>query len=177
MGIGMGCVFGALFAAVLNGVDPRHAGSASGILNAVQQVGGVIGVAVVGVIFFGQLSHAAPASFNYIEPSLHSSLVADHLPATTDSAIIASVKNCFVDRSREKDSSVVPASCKMPSETTASGKAISNSITGSIAKANARNFVQAFRWSIIYTLGILAITCVITFLLPAKFKTDAYSEI
>jgi len=177
MGAGMGGVFGALFAAVLNGADPRHAGSASGALNAVQQLGGVIGVAVVGVIFFGQLSQAAPASFNYIEPSLRSSLVAEHLPTSTQSAIISGVKSCFVDRSREKDSSIVPASCKMPTETSTTGKAINQSITKSITQANSHNFINAFRWSIIYTLGILAITCSITFLLPAKFKTDAYTEL
>jgi EmrB/QacA subfamily drug resistance transporter len=177
MGTGMGCVFGALFAAVLNGVDPKHAGSASGALNAVQQVGGVIGVAIVGVIFFGQLSLKAPASFNSVEPSLQSSLSAAHLPLNTQNAIISSAKACFVDRSREKDSSVVPASCKMPVSSSKSSQVIGQDILKSITKANSNNFSNAFRWAIIYTLGVLVLTFGITFLLPAKFKTEAYSEI
>ena len=177
MGTGMGCVFGALFAAVLNGVDPKHAGSASVALNAVQQVGGVIGVAIVGVIFFGQLSLKAPASFNSVEPSLQSSLSAAHLPLNTQNAIISSAKACFVDRSREKDSSVVPASCKMPVSSSKSSQVIGQDILKSITKANSNNFSNAFRWAIIYTLGVLVLTFGITFLLPAKFKTEAYSEI
>src|ERR1019366_10603059 len=86
-GVGMGCVFGGLFAAVLNGVDTNHAGSASGALNAVQQIGGVIGVAVIGVIFFGQLSHAAPASFVSVEPSLSHSLTSLQIPAQAQTGI------------------------------------------------------------------------------------------
>ena len=176
MGIGMGLVFGALFAAVLNGVDPRHAGSASGTLNAVQQLGGVIGVAVVGVIFFGQLSGAAPASFTSIEPSLSSSLTTQRIPPAAQAGIINSAKACFVDRSREKDSSVIPASCKTNSTNIASAQLVSQAIYKSITQANSRNFSNAFHWSIIYTLGLLAFTFGVTFLLPPRFKAEVYAE-
>jgi MFS family permease len=177
MGIGMGFVFGALFAAVLNGVDPRHAGSASGTLNAVQQVGGVIGVAVIGVIFFGQLSHAAPTSFTSAEPSLRSALTAQHIPNNAQASIVNEVQTCFVARSREKDSSVIPPSCKMPATSASSTGAISQSIDKSITEANSRNFSNAFRWAVIYNLGLLVFTFGVTFLLPAKFRTEAYSEV
>jgi MFS family permease len=176
MGTGMGCVFGGLFAAVLNGVDPSHAGSASGTLNAFQQLGGVIGVAVIGVIFFGQLNHAAPTSFNSIEPSLKSSLVTEHIPASSQVAIINGTRNCFVDRSREQDSSVVPASCKT-FNSSSTNSAISQSIQKGVAEANSHNFTNAFRWSVIYGVGVLIFTVAITFLLPSKFKTEAYTEI
>ena len=158
MGTGMGCVFGALFAAVLNGVDPKHAGSASGTLNAVQQVGGVVGVAIVGVIFFGQLSLRAPASFNSVEPSLQSSLSVSQLPASAQQQIIGGAKNCFIDISREKDSSVVPAICRTPTGSSSLPRTIGKAISTTAAKANAKNFSNAFRWSIIYTLGVLAFT-------------------
>ncbi len=177
MGIGMGFVFGALFAAVLNGVDPRHAGSASGTLNAVQQVGGVIGIAVIGVIFFGQLSHAAPKSFTAVEPGLVTSLIAQHIPANTQTIIINQAKTCFIDRSREKDSSVVPASCKVASSNASSSQAIGQAITKSVTQANSHNFSNAFRWSVIYNIGLLAFTFGVTFLLPARFKTEAYAEV
>jgi hypothetical protein len=44
---------------ILSGVDPDHAGSASGIASAVQQLGGAIGIAVVGAVFFPQLKTGA----------------------------------------------------------------------------------------------------------------------
>lgn len=55
MGVGMGMSYSPLLPYVLSKVNPQHAGSASGVANAVQQVGGVLGVAVVGIVFFGNL--------------------------------------------------------------------------------------------------------------------------
>ncbi|HET9411239.1 MAG TPA: MFS transporter, partial [Candidatus Saccharimonadales bacterium] len=60
-GSGMGLVMAPIFAVTLNDIDPKNAGSASGVMNAVQQVGGAIGVALIGVVFFGQLTQHAPA--------------------------------------------------------------------------------------------------------------------
>lgn len=44
---------------ILSSVDPDHAGSASGVASAVQQLGGAIGVAVIGAVFFSQLQAGA----------------------------------------------------------------------------------------------------------------------
>lgn len=174
VGMGMGFVFGALFAAVLNGVDPRHAGSASGTLNAVQQVGGAIGIALVGVVFFGQLNHAAPQSFSTVEPSLRHTLSAQHIPAQAQTSVIAGVERCFVDRSREKDTTVVPASCVAEKGT--STTMLSTAITQSAEHANATNFANAFRWSTVYELCLLVLTLGLTLFLPRRFKAEAYSE-
>ncbi len=54
-GLGLGLGFSALFQTVLAGIPPRDAGSASGALQAFQQVGGSIGVALTGEIFFSNL--------------------------------------------------------------------------------------------------------------------------
>ncbi|MEQ1769307.1 MAG: DHA2 family efflux MFS transporter permease subunit [Devosia sp.] len=51
-GLGLGLGFSALFQSILAGVPPRDAGAGSGALQAFQQVGGAIGVALVGEIFF-----------------------------------------------------------------------------------------------------------------------------
>jgi MFS family permease len=176
VGIGMGLVFGALFAAVLNGVDASHAGSASGVLNAIQQVGGAIGVALIGVVFFGQLSHGAVNSFSTVEPRLHTALTSAHIPGNQQNRIIAGVQQCFVDRSRAKDDKVVPASCHNLNTQT-NDTTLTNAIAGSALQANATNFSQAFKWSIVYDLGLLAVTCALSFVLPAHFRTEAYSEL
>ncbi|MEO8757626.1 MAG: DHA2 family efflux MFS transporter permease subunit [Devosia sp.] len=67
-GLGLGLGFSALFQTVLAGIPPRDAGSGSGALQAFQQVGGAVGVALVGEIFFsnlgniGDLFKAGPAA-------------------------------------------------------------------------------------------------------------------
>jgi EmrB/QacA subfamily drug resistance transporter len=175
VGIGMGFVFGSLFAAVLNGVDASHAGSASGTLNAVQQVGGAIGVAVIGIVFFGQLSHAAPASFSSVEPNIRSSLSQNHIPAVEQAAIIKQSKECFVDRSTEKDTSITPASCKRTSPE--SNKTIGEIIGKQSQTANAVNFDNAFKWSMVFALVLLLVSFIISFQLPARFKTTAFDNI
>lgn len=57
-GIGLGIGISGLFQTILSGVPGRDAGSASGALQAFQQVGGALGVALVGEIFFTWLEHA-----------------------------------------------------------------------------------------------------------------------
>ncbi|MFF1823073.1 MFS transporter [Kribbella sp. NPDC058245] len=51
-GIGSGMVFAPLFDIILASIDDEAAGSASGVLTAMQQYGGAIGVAVLGTVFF-----------------------------------------------------------------------------------------------------------------------------
>jgi EmrB/QacA subfamily drug resistance transporter len=58
-GMGLGLGFGSLFQLVLSGVPPRDAGASAGSLQAFQQVGGAIGVALIGQIFFSLLEGAS----------------------------------------------------------------------------------------------------------------------
>ncbi|WP_405491218.1 MFS transporter [Streptomyces sp. NBC_00096] len=53
-GIGSGLVIAALFSFVLAAVDDDEIGSASGVLSAVQSIGGSVGVAVFGSVFFAR---------------------------------------------------------------------------------------------------------------------------
>ncbi|MEW1698080.1 MFS transporter [Streptomyces sp. NPDC093249] len=53
-GVGAGMVIAALFSFVLAAVDDDEIGSASGVLSAVQALGGSIGVAVFGSVFFAR---------------------------------------------------------------------------------------------------------------------------
>jgi EmrB/QacA subfamily drug resistance transporter len=58
-GVGMGLTTGPLTSAVLNGVAPEHAASASGAANTAQEGGAAIGVAIAGAVFFPLLGVAA----------------------------------------------------------------------------------------------------------------------
>ena len=56
-GLGNGLAFVPLTTAALDGVDPRDAGAASGLVNVMQQLGGSLGLAVL-VTVFGSGQHA-----------------------------------------------------------------------------------------------------------------------
>ena len=73
-GLGMGCTFAPLVTVAMRNIQPRQAGAASGILNTTRQVGGAVGLAVVGAVLQNRLadalhteaasrSSALPASF------------------------------------------------------------------------------------------------------------------
>ncbi len=56
-GIGMGLVVAPLFDIILAALGDHELGSGSGVLNAVQQLAGSIGIAVLGTVFFGAIGH------------------------------------------------------------------------------------------------------------------------
>ncbi|MEU3840820.1 MFS transporter [Streptomyces sp. NPDC028635] len=55
MGLGMGLIVAPLTDAVLSQVPREHAGSASGLINTVQQMGNALGLGLVSVVFFGEI--------------------------------------------------------------------------------------------------------------------------
>lgn len=61
MGLGMGLIVAPLTDAVLSEVPREHAGSASGLINTVQQMGNALGLGLVSVVFFGVMDdHLTP---------------------------------------------------------------------------------------------------------------------
>jgi MFS family permease len=52
-GAGMGLIIAPMASIVLTRVAPEHAGAASGVLSTAMQVGGAIGIAIIGIVFYG----------------------------------------------------------------------------------------------------------------------------
>ncbi|MGI5206278.1 MFS transporter [Spirillospora sp. CA-108201] len=61
VGAGMGFVLAPLSALVLSGVTDRNGASAAGVLSTAQQVGNALGVALVGIVFYGAPGEVADA--------------------------------------------------------------------------------------------------------------------
>ncbi len=59
MGAGMGLIVAPLTDTVLSGVPKEHSGSASGLINTVQQMGTALGLGLVSVVFFGAIDDGA----------------------------------------------------------------------------------------------------------------------
>lgn len=62
MGAGMGLIVAPLTDVVLSEVPKEHAGSASGLINTVQQMGNALGLGLVSVVFFGAMGDRLAAS-------------------------------------------------------------------------------------------------------------------
>lgn len=74
-GIGNGLAFVPLTAAGLQGVDPRDAGAASGLVNAAQQIGGALGLAVLVTVAESAARAAGPVGSTATEIAQHAFVV------------------------------------------------------------------------------------------------------
>ncbi|MBE3013477.1 MFS transporter [Microbispora sp. NEAU-D428] len=64
-GAGMGLVLAPIMGTVLSRVAPHHAGGAAGALTTAQQVGGALGVGIIGIVFYSALSGGVTVAFQH----------------------------------------------------------------------------------------------------------------
>ncbi|HEY5985155.1 MAG TPA: MFS transporter [Streptosporangiaceae bacterium] len=111
-GAGAGLVLAPLTSVILAGIKHTDAGAASGVLATAQQVGAAAGIAIVGLILFGQLGGNANSSAALAVPALHARLAAAGLPAPAADQVVAGFRTCFHDRANQNDPTAIPASCR-----------------------------------------------------------------
>ncbi len=111
-GLGLGLFIAPLTTLVLAGIQGREAGSASGVLSTVQQVGGALGVAVIGVVLFGLVGGGAAGSARDAGAGLPARLVAAGVPAPQAAQAVAGFQDCFVRQARASDPSRTPPGCQ-----------------------------------------------------------------
>ncbi|MFI7045068.1 MFS transporter [Streptosporangium sandarakinum] len=93
--VGGGLVITPSLNAVLARIDPRDAGLASGVLSTAQQVGGALGVAIIGVVFFGSFHPSAGGADTAAAHALAMSSV-----FTCAAALVATVLVCLLPGGR-----------------------------------------------------------------------------
>jgi EmrB/QacA subfamily drug resistance transporter len=174
IGIGMGMVMGLVFSITLKDIDKEHAGSASGTLNAAQQVGGAIGVALVGVIFFGALNHNAAGSFSVAKADIQTYLTAQHVPEHISGPLVNDIETCYVDRTTQTDNTITPRSCskfeQSPAQPNSPLPELGSVIKQASEKAVSNNFANAFKATMTYAVTIVGATFLISFLMPRKIE-------
>jgi EmrB/QacA subfamily drug resistance transporter len=74
-GVGMGSVFVPMFDIILGGVDDHEVGSASGVLQSLQQLGTSLAIAGVGTLFFSLLGTGAVARLDFLRAAHQTILV------------------------------------------------------------------------------------------------------
>jgi sugar phosphate permease len=87
VGAGMGLVIGPLATLIMARTPAEHVGSSAGVLATLQNVGGALGVAIVGVLFYGAASSGFAPAFELSVGALAVLLIAvatlaSRLPAT-----------------------------------------------------------------------------------------------
>jgi hypothetical protein len=149
---------------ILAGVPGRDAGSASGVLTTFQQLGGAIGVAIVGVVFFGLLSSRAPDAVQAVTPQLQAQLAAANVPAAQAQAAVAKFTSCFKEQAASSDPSAPVPGC--PSASAAPTNPTSLAFATAARGALGSDFVTSVERILFFNVGFWALTGVLSMLLP-----------
>jgi hypothetical protein len=152
---------------VLAGIRGQDAGAASGVLSTVQQVGGAVGVALIGVIFFGLLGSQAAGVADDLIPGLQGGLQAVGVPAAVTGQVAAGFRTCFEDRSNAKDPSAVPASCARGQAQAQAQPQVGRVVAATADAARRQNFSQAFQRTLVFEVVVFGVCFLLMFLLPA----------
>jgi EmrB/QacA subfamily drug resistance transporter len=164
-GLGMGTVIAPLADILLDGVQHQDAGSASGIFNTSLQLGASIGVAIIGVIFFGLLgSQSAPAAAA-VAPQLRSGLAAAGLPARASTAIESQFGACLHARLVASDPTVTPAACRLPGHQTLPAGA-GEVVAGAGAAAVRHDFAAALERTLWFQVAVFMASFLLMLILP-----------
>ena len=175
-GLGLGLIIAPLINIVLAGVNPRDAGSASGVVTTVQQIGGAIGVAVVGVIFFGLLGSRADTVTADVNPSVTVQLLSAGVPASAVPDGVRGFDTCFSDRANEKDPTVLPPSCAQEQRQIADGPdaaAIQATLASASQRAQADDYEGSFERTLNYQIAVWLVVIALVALLPSARRAPA----
>jgi EmrB/QacA subfamily drug resistance transporter len=175
-GLGLGAVIAPLADIVLARVPKQDAGAASGVFNTGLQLGNSIGIAVIGVIFFGMLGSQSGAAATSVTPALRTNLVAAGIPAQYTGRIETQFRACLHDRLVAADPTVTPASCK-PTPGQAISPAAHQVIAATGARAVRNDFVASVVRTLWFQVGVFFLSFLFMFVLPAGAGRQATSPV
>ena len=168
-GLGMGCIIAPLTNIILAGISQGDAGSASGVLTTMQQVGGAMGVAIVGVIFFGLIGGRADTSSAAQVPQLRAALAAQQVqPAAIDRAV-QGFQVCFHDRANASDPAQTPPSCARVQQQNAA-PAVKAAFQRASSDALGKDFEDSVNLSLIYQIAVFLGSFLMVFTVPSPAR-------
>jgi EmrB/QacA subfamily drug resistance transporter len=173
-GAGGGFFIAPVTSVVLAGIPARDAGSASGALATAQQVGAALGIAVVGVIFFGLLGANAATSSASALPGLRHDLVAAGVPAADQHMITDGFGACFSARAHATDPAATPPACAAATRAVAASPApaavkarVGAAVTDrALPAARLDDFTRSMRVTLCWQVGVFALALLLCGRLP-----------
>lgn len=166
-GLGSGSISAPLVGFILGGIRGGDAGAAAGVLTTIQQIAGALGVAIIGLIFFGSLAQGAAGIAGGLTPTLGRDLAATTLPAAARESLLSDFEVCVQDRARERDPAIAPPSCVQPTLRPDDPTATA-AVKVALAAANARSYANAFVISVGCTIICLLIAGLLILQLPQR---------
>ena len=175
VGLGLGAVIAPLADVVLARVPQQDAGAASGVFNTGLQLGNSIGIALIGVIFFGIIGSQSGPAASAVAPALRSGVVAAGVPASYADQIEAQFRVCLHDRLVASDPTATPASCQ-PKPGQVITPATQRVLAGAGASAVRQDFTASLVRTLWFQVGVFLMSFLLMFALPGKSARKAADQ-
>ena len=174
-GVGLGLVVAPVTNIVLGGIRPVDAGAASGALSTAQQVGGAVGVALIGIVFFGLLGANAGGASDAAAPALRAELAAAQVPAAAIASIEQGFAACFSAQITATDPTVVSPVCGRLANMAAAPDAspqLAQAIRAAVfdramPAAQREDFSRSIQETLLYEVAVFLVSFVVILGLPA----------
>lgn len=168
-GAGLGLFLAPLQTVIMSEVKQENAGSASGVLPTFQQLGGSVGLAAVGVLFFTFIGTQGPAAVERSTPALTQQLAAIGVPAAGQSDLLRTFTDCTERRLASADPSAVPAGCTAAAAAPGSPQARVGQVLESAGKqVGGESFLQSQRRILWLFAGMLVVVMGLSLALPRR---------
>lgn len=168
-GAGLGLFIAPLQTVILSGVKQENAGSASGLLPTFQQLGGSVGLAVLGVLFFTLIGTGAADSVAQVRPALVQQLTTAGIPAGAQAPLLANFADCSARRLAAADPSVAPAGCMAPTAQPGSPQERAGSAVAAAGReVGGRSFLSSLQRTLWTMSGLLVVVMGLALLLPRR---------
>ena len=159
-GLGLGCFIAPLTNLVLAGIKGREAGSAAGALSTTQQIGGSLGVALIGIVLFGFVGGHAASAARDERPALTQALSSTGVPA---GPAVTRFESCFVKRSKAPDPNLIPAGCQTPA---GGPKAVGAAFARAGTSARAHDFLYSIERTLLFEVLVFGAAFLLVRTLP-----------
>ncbi|HUR73236.1 MAG TPA: MFS transporter [Sporichthya sp.] len=171
VGLGMGHAMAPMFDIILAGVEPRETGSAGGTLTAVQQLGGSLGIAILGTVFFSAVGGSVVDRVNEVAPDLRSQLISAGLSTPDAIAAVEDLKTCGHDRASSEDVLADPASCQaLGGQLAAVPPEVAASFAAAGQEAGRKGFGDVIMLALVVEAGLALAAFQLVYLLPRRAR-------
>jgi len=168
-GVGLGLFIAPLQTIILSEVKQENAGAASGVLPTFQQLGGSVGLAAIGVLFFTFIGMQGPAAVQQVTPALSQQLRAVGVPAAAQPRVIETFRSCSERRLSSADPSAVPAGCTPVTAAPGSPQAQVGQVLASAGtQVGGESFLQSQRRILWIFAGMLLAVMALSMALPRR---------
>lgn len=159
LGIGFGCLSPPIPQFALTDVSHEDAGSASGLINTMQQLGLALGIALVSVLFFLPLASQAESAAADAGPDIRVALQSAGVAQEDLDATATTFRDCVAAASGTSGSDCVPAAARGNAEATAGLEKVRAETAGD-------SFTHAFKIAVIGSMAVSVATLLMSFALP-----------